>query len=448
VAPQFSPRFQRFARLAAGLYLSLAHGIRGIEMSGMEHLYEAMERFHHGETRLMILFRHVAVSDGPLVLAIVDCELPRWCRRNERTLPQPPHAGFLYGADVLNWAGLLARWSFPRMGGIPVENGLVNRQSQSTIREVLLHGIHPLAFAPEAQVTYHQFRTFGLAAGPATLARWTHQDLRSRGTSGVRVEILPLAIAYDYGARTPPVLQDVVRRVMSGLAITDPGMLSRTQTPDTSLLLELTECTLDQLEAEFPLTPVNAPPSANGKQAAALARRLAGVCESAIGAGERIAGLSPSGTPLQRVFRLRHWIRSSEHRSDVDPEKLPPLRRSVADTRSGLARAALPLERLADLMVYLNPDYIIPPHDTSAHRLLEYALNLLDLQNRAAGGSIDSRYTPGGRTARITAGEPIDASAILDSAAGGRESARLVTAAVADSFDSMVQQLERKIASG
>ncbi|MFP4378301.1 MAG: hypothetical protein ACLFP4_14750 [Spirochaetales bacterium] len=46
-----------------------------------------------------------------------------------KSLPQKhaPHCHFLYGRDVLNWAGGSARWIFPWSGGIAVSNAQQDR---------------------------------------------------------------------------------------------------------------------------------------------------------------------------------------------------------------------------------------------------------------------------------------------------------------------------------
>ena len=152
----------------------------------MEHLAERMSAFQAGEERLLILFRHVAKEDAPVMARLLVREFPRWCRERGIKLSSPPHAHFLYGKDVLNWAGAGARWLFPRIGGIPVVNTRVDRASQGTMRRLLVEGDFPLCFAPEGQVTYHMFRTSDPAPGTATLAGWTLKDLKARGGSSSR----------------------------------------------------------------------------------------------------------------------------------------------------------------------------------------------------------------------------------------------------------------------
>jgi hypothetical protein len=60
---------------------------------------------------------------------------------------------------------------------------------------------------------------------------------------------------------------------------------------------------------------------------------------------------------------------------------------------------------LADILEYIDPGYV--GDDQSAERSIEYALNLLDVINRAAGGSIATRYKLPGKSAQLRIGAPL-----------------------------------------
>lgn len=62
------------------------------------------------------------------------------------------------------------------------------------------------------------------------------------------------------------------------------------------------------------------------------------------------------------------------------------------------------IERV-DLLEYIQPEYISP--EASLNRLIEYALNLADLVNRAMGGDISFRYSPPKKRVQIRIEEPI-----------------------------------------
>ncbi|MFW5689963.1 MAG: hypothetical protein ACOC1U_10355 [Spirochaetota bacterium] len=459
IAPDFRPGVHRFVRRIGGLYIRLAQGVRSYDVTGMERFADAMERFQRHQTRLVVLFRHVAVADGPVVVALADRELPRWCRRAGRALPGLSHVHFLYGKDVLNWAGMLARWAFPRMGGIPVTNGRIDRESQEAIRQVVSRGAFPLAFAPEGQVTYHQFEAFPSVAGAATLPAWAHEYLTriaperdgtrppdESSSPRVRVEVLPLAIGYTYGRKARAVLARAVAILRASLGDPVTPGLPGDPRACARLLLELTERIVGVLESEVPL----AAEGVIDQPEYDLSRRVELLCERALEAGERAAGLAGEGSVLSRVFALRYWIMTSKHREDVDLGRVSPLGRAVAGNRATLASGVRAFERLADILEYLHPAYIHERHfaeeialDRQMDRLVEYALNLCDVVNRAGGGDVSTRFEPGGRVARIIVDSPLDASEVLFSAPSRRAGIAVLRERVDERFRALVERLMR-----
>lgn len=451
LAPKLSLPFVRFARKIGGLYLRAGHGVRRVQTVNMEALYEAMMRFERRETRLIIVFRHVSVADGPVVINTISRELRRWCKKHGKPMLSDPHVYFLYGRGTLNWAGSLARWAFPRMGGIPVVNGIVDRQAQHAIRRVVTTGEAPLALAPEGQVTYHQFRAFPLVAGVAALSRWAYRAADDR-----RVEVLPIALGYRYATGSDPILTEAVRRIRVTL-----GEASELQGEiDADLLLRLTGSVLDRIEDEFPFGSR----SSTTVQPSGVQERIDRICDQAAAFGERVAGLDSSGPILRRVFRLRYWIMSSLYREDIDLEQLGPLERSLADSRAAVAEAVRVYERLADLMEYLHVGYI-QPRDSAAHeplttdgrlpagsasiaakhRLTEYALNLLDILRRAAGGDINTRWEPGKRDALVEVGTAIDASEVYAASPNARAAGEAINEKVTAEFRSLMSALEARL---
>lgn len=416
-------------------------GVRSVQVSGMENLYGAMERFQRGEARLQLLFRHVAVADGPLIVKIVSVDLPRYARQHGKPLPGRAHAHFLYGKDVLNWAGALARVFFPRVGGIPVVNGRVDRESQLCVRRTLTQSEFPLALAPEGQVTYLAHRTARLTQGAGTLARWAHTDLKASGKINTRVELLPVAIAYSYGDRAGQVLRDAVSRVE--LALFGP----RTPTaagalPDSAHLLDLTGRVLDSLEQAFPFRDRSVTAVPAGEREENLQTRITRLLGRTLQYAEGVAGVPSDGTAVDRVFRLRSWAVHSMHREDVKIDELSDLDRGMANRRAVLGKAAKQFEEIADVLEYLEVDYICGSGSEDLDRRVEYALVLLDLVNRICGGNIDSRFEPGERTAQVVFGDVIDASGVLEGARSEKTAVAEINSLVRSRFDDLVTGLE------
>lgn len=437
-----APRPTRFAlavlRLFGGLYLRLAQGTREVALLNPEPLRSGFRAFQHGKVRLLILFRHVEVADGPVVMSAIARELWRYDRRRSPRgngrLPQPPHAHFLYGKDVLNWAGAGARWIFPRLGGIPVVNTRLDRNSHQAIRDTIVSGAYPLTLAPEGQVTYQMFHVSDLAAGTGTMAHWIERDLVSSvrradkvaaedqsrpksasparspasGPGGARpgILLLPVAIAYRLTDDYPKLLADIVKRIETQIGVRLPQ-----SKPMRDTLLAATELVLNQLEAAYaaayPAVFRNHPTAS----AEALSDRVRMLCDRILSCAELGTKRRSEKSILRRLFGVRYRAMDLFHREDTDPAALSPTARAWADFRVLDAATMDRHAQIVDILMYLRPEYI--ESSPSSHRLAEYALNVLDVTNRVAGGNIDSRYSPPNKRARLLAGSPIDAAEVL-----------------------------------
>jgi hypothetical protein len=394
-APCYKPWAYRLLKGIARPYLRYGEGVRELRVEGMEHLAQRMTAFQAGDERLLILFRHVAKEDAPVMARFLVREFPRWCRRNGIRLSSPSHAHFLYGKDVLNWAGAGARWLFPRIGGIPVVNTKVDRASQGTIRRLLVEGRFPLCFAPEGQVTYHMFRTFEPAPGTATLAGWTLKDLRARGDRRP-VAIVPVALGY-LPEENPAVLTKQLLLKLNG----ELGRRGSGEQELDAELLSAAAATAGFLETSYAR---EYPGIARFEEPLALQERFDRLCDTILRCGEASFGWTAQGTVLERVFRLRYRIMESLYREDVDPARLSFLERSRADFQAQVAATLKRHEETVDILEYIRQDYLDEP---GILRRLEFVLNLLDVLNRARGGNIDSRYTLKKKTALISIGEPL-----------------------------------------
>jgi hypothetical protein len=172
-----------------------------------------------------------------------------------------------------------------------------------------------------------------------------------------------------------------------------------------------------------------------------LQARIHNVVDASLSIGESAAGLPRSGSIIDRVYRLRYWIMDSFYREDVNINDLTPAQRELADRRAEVAAAIKPYERLADLMEYVDLDYLKP----CRFRVTEYALNLLDVINRLSGGDISSRVTPRGATGHVRFQQPLDASAVLEAAGGRRQGVRDLDGAILEAMQSASKDVEQHL---
>ncbi len=418
--PNPKPYAIAILRAVRRLYLRFGQGTREVRFYNPGPIVDAYREFYAGKARLLILFRHVEVADGPMIMSALTGDLwritkSRRARRRHGVdgspLPGKPHAYFLYGKDVLNWAGAAARWAFPRLGGIPVVNTRLDRASHDTIRNAIVRGDHPLALAPEGQVTYQMFHVSDLAAGVGTMARWIEEDLLSEPQ---RILVLPIALGYHLAENHDALTRRVLAKVYQSLGEEAPRGVDLVEG-----LLEATRRLVDWLEAAYDRAYPAVEGESRGRAAEAntaaaartpLGRRIQLICDRILRVSElgtRVAG----ETTLQRLFTTRYRSTDLLYPEDADPRSLPPLSRAWTDLR---VLDALTMDRhaqIVDVLMYVRPEYIAG--DPGPHRLGEYALNLLDVVNRVSGGNIDSRYSPKGKRGRLLAGSPIDAGSLL-----------------------------------
>jgi len=403
-SPRYSPGFHRFVRMVGKGYLKLVEGITAVEMEGEDYLIDSFRKFQQGQSRLIILFRHPSRWDPPVLAYALNNLLPRAAAKKGTPLPSLPHAQFLYGKDVLSWAGPPAVFAFPRLGHIPVQNLGTNKEGMNLLRRELTGSRFPIALAPESQINYHVHQCAPLAPGFTSMAQWTLE-------AGKEVLILPVALGYRYP--TPP--GEMAEKLLEKWEAETGGKTCLDR--ETSLgkrLREATHITLKILE-DFYRIPA-------GSEGDVTSRRDR-ICHSALEEAESIFHLPGRGTILDRVFQIRYTAMGRIYPEGENPKDHHPLNRAILDFRTLEAKAALRHNQIVDVLEYLDPSYIDAPCSPACH--CEYALNLLDILNRLKGGDISSRYHPRGVTAVVRAGEPLNARTWLGDSPD-RESRRIL----------------------
>ena len=432
VAPRYSARTRRFMILIGGWYLRLFEGIRRLDLYNERTLIEELEQFYRNDHRLIIAFRHAAKEDAPVMMYALNRKLHRFIRKRNRNKGKHEriiaHARFLYGSDVLEWAGKMAAWLFPKIGCVPVQNRGSNRQGLTILRREMREGTFPIALAPEAQVTYHMYRCSDVAPGIASLASWGAESSKD-------VTVVPVAIGYRHAEDPDGHIRSVLRRWQQRTGLELEG---REEVPILELLIKATELTVHLLESVYP--PANDRDMAN----LTVRERIISVCETALTKAETIAGITSEGSLLDRVFRLRYLGVEAVHPEEYDPGALPPLGRNIADMHALEAHVYLRHAQVVDVLEYIDPSYIAPP--CSAGRACEYALNLLDVVNRLEGGNINTRFSPRGKEALVYVGTPLRVHELLQkgSADTRKKKLRTIIEAVHAALDSTSGEMEKR----
>ncbi|NBC29741.1 MAG: hypothetical protein GVY29_07100 [Spirochaetes bacterium] len=409
--PRFSRWAHAFARLVSPLYLRFGEGVARIEVDDSTILIDEFLRFYRGETRLIIAFRHPNVSDPPVLGMLFGRQLPRMARRAGRPFNAPSFAHFLYGRGVPVWAGRVVGWLLPRLAGIPVYHRRADSRGMNAVRHAATNGRFPLALAPEGQVTYHN-KAFGeLEGGTGRIALWAQEDLAKAGRSE-EVRILPLGLEYRYDRGAGRAFDRLMVWLRTHTGI-EAGA-SHADAPEriVSVLLRFTEGIVARLEGAYAsFYPESAEgPVRDTGDAREFRKRIVGLCDAVLRAGEAAHGLSHSGSLLDRVFRLRDAGWRCMFRDDL--ATLSPLERRVADTLAEEAKILAHHMELVDVLEYIDPGYIHP--DASFERFLEYALNLQDLVNRVEGGTIADRTMIKGRRVVVRVGRPVSLDQLIE----------------------------------
>jgi len=289
-----------------------------------------------------------------------------------------PHCYFLYGRDVLNWAGALARWIFPRAGGIAVSNVQQDPNSIEAIRGVLRTTRHPLAFAPDGQVTYRMNTVAQTTAGAGIFAWWCREKVTEKPS--LPVVFVPIGLGYLYRSEER-VLRQTLRLIARATGTGQPDRVSDAPAVRARPIVE-TIGVFQVLAIELTRTDAVTLPGDDVSQISAGDLRAAHetLCDALLCRGEKIMQLSGEGSFLARLFRLRHTALASVYRRDGDRTSFSHARAAAADLAAECGPQADRFYQIVDVLI-----------------------------NRINAGSIETRRTPRGREAIVTIGAPFHA---------------------------------------
>jgi 1-acyl-sn-glycerol-3-phosphate acyltransferase len=422
--PNFSRPVFYLVRLLAGAYLRFVLRIRKVRVPDPAVLTDCLRRHREGRLRLIVAFRHPHPDDGPVLFHLFSALLPRFARREGRPFSGPSHVRFVYSRDVPVWSGRAAEVLFPLMGAVPVLHGKYDSRGLSRLREFAASGPFPVAVAPESQVTYHNGLVGPLDPGAAWIALRCAEDLEKAGKD-TEVFILPVATRYRWDEdwkglelfldRIDPLLGNfgdggfgppaAAAQASAASNASNPGSAAAEGPGPAYIRIQgLLDRLLTVMESHYARfhgrRELDVPAGSTGE-------RLEKIVNAALETAEKGLGIRPApGGPVQRVFAVRMAGLDRMFRDDLlDPARLPPLARSLADRAAGEAWTLLRHMELADVLEYIRADYLLP--DSPFGRFAETAENLYDIINRLRGGNIGGRRKGFARDAELLAGRPI-----------------------------------------
>jgi len=489
-----SPAFLRFIRLAAPVYARFALHFTDIEIRHPERLVSVWNHFQQHESRLLLAFRHPYGDEPQLFSTVFDCLLAREARKMGLPLPERPHARLLHGYEVALWGDVIIRTVLPLSGALPVYHRKTDASGMKLIRAVLKDGPHPVALAPEGQVSYRSETLPRLEPGTMRMAFWCARDLEKEGRQEKTI-VLPLSVHHQFDRRDIgkfmvllknlekrcglSALEDAealhTRKAVSSKPSSATFSTSRIQAShaDSSQFRQFTRERLIRIETALlglaethysSLCGYKPPESGDvlllARDNATRQKHWNSVMIAALEAGEHILGLhemrktSAEKTAvtldslIDRVYRIRHegWER-------IYPMKHVGTKGQVSNAAShrlaGEAWYAMRHMEFVDLTAYLDTEYLDAeacPDGPSYDRLVETGLNLHDLSFRLMGGNFTNRDNTMRKKAIILTGKPIDVTAYLsDDEADWKNAASAATLELGEAFRQCIRDYQTSV---
>jgi len=444
------------SRYLMPLWRRLFTDVRQIHASHVERLVELYRQFQAGEARFLLAFRHPSVNDPLCMSYLLSTLVPKTARQMGISLKQPTHAYFLYDRGIPLWAGQWTTWLYPRLGGIPIRRGALDRKGLRAAREVLVNGELPLSAAPEGATNGHNERVSPLEPGVAQFGFWCQEDLEKASRSQ-SVYVVPIGIQYYYKQAPWPAIAALLDQLERDVGLTpaasQPTAAIRSlpegeiQAQLYSRLHALGERMLVLMEGFYTRFYHQALPTLETTQATelglqpALGDRLQALLNAALTVAEEYFDLKPKGTIIDRCRRLEQAAWDCIYREDLkDIDLLSPVERSLADWVAQEADLRMWHMRLVESFVSVTGDYV---HEKpTVERFAETLLLTWETITRIKGGNPFDRPRLGAQVAQMTVGEPISVTERWSSYRRDRPSAKQ---AVADLTRDLQTALETMI---
>ncbi|MFS8867096.1 1-acyl-sn-glycerol-3-phosphate acyltransferase [Synechococcus sp. H65.1] len=411
--PRLTPWVVRFVQTGLPFWLRWAKGIPRVEVDGGERLAQLYQQFEAGKIRLLVAFRHPTLDDPPCLLYLFSHLLPQLARQQGIRLQRRPHVLFVYDRGLPLWLGAIASWGLPRLGGIPILRGRLDRAGLKSSREQLVSGPYPLAVAPEGTINGMSGLLNPLEPGVAQLSFWAVEDLLKAGRPE-EVLILPVGLRYYYLKDPRAALDRLLRRMEADCQLPTRRSAHVGQGFLMARLLRLAEHLIQIMEGFYERFYAPTLPTAiriKRREGGDLRARLQSLSDLALRVAEQRFGLQPQGDFIERRHRLEQAGWSWIYREDISNiATLSAVEKGLANRIASEATFHLWHMRLVEtLMVFAVRPL---PERPSLEELAETALRLWHLLAWIKGQNPLSAPPPqlGPRLARFRIGDPLSVS--------------------------------------
>lgn len=398
--PQFSPWVHGVVRSLLPHWLRWQRKIITIETANVERLVYLTHQRDEGKVRYYVAFRHPTTDDHLSMLYLFAHALPQKARSMGIPLRAPVHSAFIYDRGVAIWAGNIVNWLFPRLGGISIYRGKLDRQALQIIRQNFVSGAFPISLAPEGGTNGQSESLAQLEPGIAQMAFWGAEDL-AKASRPETVLIVPIHLQYEYAdlpwAAIDALLLDIERQ--SGITLPPPSPEERYQRL-TQLGRRMIQLVRSHYEKYYPAFGKDTPDTDD------LPSQLQDLIDRILRVAEATHSLTPRGTAVDRCRRLEQATWDRVYRGDLG--QLTPLEGHLADALAREAGLAEWHMRLAESIQHISGTYIA--EHPSPNRYGEMMLLIWRALGRVKNLPFGKQPHLGDRRLLISVGEPISVS--------------------------------------
>ncbi|MEE3715223.1 1-acyl-sn-glycerol-3-phosphate acyltransferase [Tumidithrix elongata RA019] len=403
--PSFDLNLLRGLRFLLPMWIRWKCGISKIESRNMERLVEAMQTFQAGKTRYLFAFRHPTTDDHFSMLYLLSHGIQAKARGMGVKFAQPVHSNFVYDRGIPLWAGEIVNWLFPRLGGIPIFRGKLDRQGLQAIRKQMIDGKFPISMAPEGGTNGQSELVGQLEPGIAQIGFWAAEDLAKAGRSET-VVILPIGLQYEYAVASWENIDRMLMRIEQDCGMVKPPIEHKERYERLYAVGHyLVKYVSDHYQKFYP----SHAPETSISEAQDLGERIQIVLDHILRVSESHFAMPSKGTITDRCRRLEQAGWDRIFRADFkDLSTISTLERGFADQLAKEANSSQWHMRIAESIVSVTGNYVseLP----SASRYAETLLLIWRALSRVKTETFGKTPYLGDRKLILSIGEPISIS--------------------------------------
>lgn len=394
-------------RFLLPFWLRYRTGITKIETRHIDRFVELTQQFQAGKVKYILAFRHPTIDDQFSILHLLSRDVPLAAKQMGIELKQPIHSYFVYDRGIPLWAGGIAKWLYPRVGGLPIYRGKPDRQGLSAIRQHIVTGEYPVAISPEGGTNGHNELVSTIEPGVAQIGFWAAEDLEKAGRSE-RFVIVPLGIQYQYLGAPWPQIDSMLLQLERECGLSKPPIQPQERYQRLTALGEYLIEYVGNYYRKFHATHAQTlPPDTEP-----LGTRLQALLEQILHVSEANFEIKPKGSIVDRCRRLEQAVWERIFRSDIKDvdgiEALSALERSFANQLAKEAHTSEWHMRIAESLTAVTGSYV--KENPSPTRFADTLLLIWRALSRVKSETFGRQPYIGDRKAIITIGEPISVS--------------------------------------